>query len=83
MDQDLLQLSRSPDEFGEVASEFILQPPNPHPHPSPNSIEVDRRWGDHNNHNTFKYKYSDREILDFDFIFLASQDALEVMRVTY
>ena len=34
----------------------------------PNSIEVDQKWGDHNNHNTFKYNYSYLETFDFTFI---------------
>ena len=81
MDQDLLQLSRSSDEFGEVASEFI-----PHTHPSSlTQLKLTKDVGDHNNHNAFKYKYSDWEMFYFDFshFFCFSICSLEQMKVLF
>ena len=81
MDQDLLQLSRSSDEFGEVASEFI-----PHTHPSSlTQLKLTKDVGDHNNHNAFKYKYSDWEMFYFDFshFFCFWIYSLEQMKVLF
>ena len=58
--QDLLGLSRIRNNSWK-SCEWIYSPPPHPPNSKPlfrNSIEVDQRWGDHNNHNTFKYSHS-------------------------